>query len=50
MYKFTTNEICLNIFDLFEPAASVGRLRGHPFRIRPNKPITANYERSFLVR
>lgn len=48
LLQLTTDEICFDIYDLFEAAASVGIFRVHLFRIRPEKPDTINYERFFF--
>ncbi|EYC05877.1 hypothetical protein Y032_0079g1234 [Ancylostoma ceylanicum] len=50
MYKLTTDEVKLDLEDLFEITPFVNLTRGHPFRIRPIRPRTTSFKNSFLCR
>lgn len=50
IYKLTTEESDLELFDIFEKQPLMDVTRGHPFRIIPDVPTSSAYAGSFLVR
>ncbi|KAK6058985.1 hypothetical protein COOONC_03425 [Cooperia oncophora] len=46
MYKLITDEIDLKLTDIFEMSSTIGLSRGHPYRLRPDRPRTRAYEGS----
>ncbi|EYC26510.1 hypothetical protein Y032_0010g1193 [Ancylostoma ceylanicum] len=50
MYKLTTDELHLSIWDLFQVSTLVNKTRGHPFKIHIDRSNSRTYENSFLCR
>ena len=48
--KLTTEDCDLKLYDIFERPPMIGITRGHSYRIKPERPNTAAYAGSFLVR
>ncbi|EYC21212.1 hypothetical protein Y032_0020g6 [Ancylostoma ceylanicum] len=50
MYKLITEESDLKLYDIFDRPPMVEITRGHPYRIKPERPKTAAYAGSFVAR